>query len=265
MSTINKVPWQQFAEDLVTSGEIDPPYILGANLVGEVSWFWQCSFFLYYFLFYDLKGAADCATSREYFWEYVDRVYPTATRGAARRHFRGKNGLEAIRILKEYGSPVSIFEALYNLDYGKLCKHIDENFKGAQIGPYFAWKLMDIFDRCLGMPVTLTLEDAITYLPDVPRKCIKRVWPEASVEQALTKVLTSIEDLPAPGMPGRNCGCAEAETILCAMEMMVKGSYKMGSDILLRRQQLAEYPALLELMPSVQDWSHYAAGIVEPA
>lgn len=260
MSTVTQIPFANFARDLVTSGELDPPYILINGLRESRGQSWAEAFSLYYFMFYDLEGAAKAAKAPS-FWKYVEDVYPTAKRVAARRHFRGDKGWQALLALQRFGSPAQVWQAMHRHSYRGLVQNIERNFQGCQIGPYFAWKAMDILDRCLGMSVNMSLGEAIEFLPDVPRKGIKALWPEGEGQlvHGLVAVAESIANLDAPGAPTRKCSYPEAETVLCAIYGYQKGTYKVGSDLVHRRQELQAHPDLIELLPIPQNWSQYDA------
>lgn len=249
--------WTQFAREHVQLGEIDAPYIFAANCLRVKGEGWTQRMLLYYFLYYDLEGAVACADSDMTFWGYAFKVFPTAKRGKSRRHFRGANGQVALDKLCSLGDTNQIFKALYRPNYTALVENVRVNFRGCQIGDYFQWKLMDIFDRCLGWPVSLSMDAALRHLPDTPREGARIMFKDLTLEEALLKVVSVIDDLPAPGLPTRFCGLPEAETILCAMAGYLSGAYKVGDDIRSRHEQLRNYPELLRLLPIQQDWSRY--------
>ena len=95
-------------------------------------------------------------------------------------------------------------------------------------------------------------------MPDEPRKCAKAIWPHLSIEQSLIKVRGMMRGLEAPGAPGKECGYAEAETVLC----MIKGffltkTHTIGDDVDEKHAQLKDHPYLLDLLPPKQDWKQY--------
>jgi hypothetical protein len=116
---------------------------------------------------------------------------------------------------------------------------------------------MDILDRCLAMPVDLNLNEAIEFLPDVPKKGGKVMWPNTPWNEILTKLVSYITDLPAPGAETRKCSFAEAETILCAIYGYQKGTYVFGSDLVHRRKELMHLPNLARFLPQPQDWGKH--------
>lgn len=255
MSTI--FTFREFARDLVTKGEIDAPYVFMANAATEKGGDWIDRFALYYFMFYDLDGAAIAADHPGPFWEYVLKVYSTAKRGKTRRHFRGSNGWTAVHNLMAHGSPSQVWANMAASNYTDLLANIAINFQGCQIGPYFAWKVMDILDRCVNRPVTLILPEAVKYLPEVPRRGAELLFFGQSLRSALDRVVSLIYNLPAPGVPGRRCSYPEAETILCAAWGYHTGAYKMGDDIRSRHEQLSGHPALLQYLPPNLDCKQY--------
>jgi hypothetical protein len=217
---------------------------------------WADKYTLYLFMFYDARGAL-LAANADNFWSYVRGVYPTAVRGSERRYFRGVKGFDAINRLSDKGTPSQVWATMYKSNYSDLYYNIDDYFEGCQIGDYFKWKSMDIFDRTMGWPVSLSMPVATTLLPESPRKCAKAVYPESSLTTILADISEWIRDLPAPGAPGRACGIPEAETIMCAIRGLEKGTYKFGEDIDLRHEQLKDRSEIVYL-PRKQDWSFYA-------
>jgi hypothetical protein len=220
-------------------------------------------FALHYFMFYDLGGAARCAYDDTPFWSYVTNGYQLFKRGTSRRHFRGDKGLTAIRGLCEHGEPGDVFAAMYQPTYAGLVHHLQDDFQGCEIGPYFSWKLMDIFDRCLGRPVRCSLPETLKFLPETPRKGAKTFFPDKNLTEALMSIVRTISHLPAPGIDNRSCDLPEAETILCAIYGYQKGTYKVGDDISSRHEELKDFPELLKMLPPNRDWSKYARGPLE--
>lgn len=258
--TVSKNHWTNFARSLVETGELDPPYVLmpkAGDLYGDE---WVERFALHYFLFYDLGGAARCAYDTTPFWSYVTNGYHLFKRGTSRRHFRGDKGRGAIKTLAWHGEPGDLFAAMYQPTYAGLVHHLSDNFSGCEIGPYFAWKLMDIYDRCLGRPVSLSIPETLKFLPETPRKAVKSFFPDMNLHSALMTVVRSISDLYAPGFRNRGCDLAEAETVLCAIYGANKGTYHFGMDLDHRHKELKDFPELVKMLPPIQDWSQYAAG-----
>jgi hypothetical protein len=247
--------YKQFARNLVTSKELDPMYDFMDSARFLKGQEWVDKFALYLFMFYDARGAVNAANVED-FWFYVLDNYDTCRRGTERRHFRGIKGLGAILKFKSYGTPSDVWEMMMAPTFTGLEHRLKLRFSGCEIGPYFAWKAMDILDRSLGRPVDLTLREALKYLPDSPRKCCKNVFPGVTIDVVLCEVREWISDLDAPGEPNRKCGIQEAETILCAIDGLVKGSYRFGKDLDARHVQLDGLPERY-MLPKQQDWILY--------
>jgi hypothetical protein len=250
--------YRQFARDLVLSKELDPMYDFAYQTRKAYDHQWSAQFLLHLFMYYDAGQAVSMAKANTEldFWHMQNYGYEGFKRGTERRHFRGDKGRQALLKFQQMGSPASIWRKMYRPTYTQLVENIERNFDGCQIGPYFTWKLMDILDRCLDEPVFITMDEAIKYLPDSPRKCAKTVYPEHNLKEVLEGIVSWIDDIVAPGAPSRNCGIPEAETIMCAIRGLEKGTYRFGEDIDLRHTQLKGLPEA-EFLPPKQDWKQY--------
>lgn len=262
MSIVNK--WDDFARLTVTTGDLDPMYNMMARANKIKGDTWISRYALHFFMFYDAGGAARCANDDAPFWNYVVNGYPLFRRGTERRHFRGGNGKIAVMRMQLKGEPKTIWQKMSAPTYTNLVANIAQNFPQCQIGPYFAWKAMDILDRCLGFSVGLTKEEAIKGMPDQPRECAKAMFPHLSLGDALDTVVAAIKDLPAPGVVNRNCGYSEAETVLCMLKgYFLTKTHTIGDDIDEKHAQMKDFPDLCELLPTKQNWSKYERGSLD--
>lgn len=243
--------WREFADVHILDKEIDPLYEFLYAIQADKGPYWANRFTLHLLMFYDVGGAVKCAneTTEDTFWGYTFGGYDTFPRGTNRRHSRGALGLSYITNLASHGSPVDILPRMYAPIYRDLTKLMDRNFPGCGFGPYFIWKLMDFQDRCFGRPVRLNLDDALKFLPDEPRKGAALIWPDRSLKDVLIGITGYISQYPAPGAPTRNCGFAEAESLLCALRGYHKGTYHHGKDLEERHRQLAPFPDLIKYLP----------------
>jgi hypothetical protein len=215
-----------------------------------------------FLLYYDAGQAADIAENvPDRFWDYLiqgelGETFQKLKRGTERRHFRGAASLNALRKLKSFGmEPWELLHLMYPLQitrdptYSELYKRMTTDFAGTQFGPYFIWKLYDIFNVCLGMPITLSFDEALKYMPDEPRKAAEYFF--GSFHDGLTKVDLNIGQYDHP-VRGGKCGLAEAETILCMMKGYFKTkTHSIGDDIFEKYEQLKRYPELQALLPDV--------------
>lgn len=257
--------WQRFAEVTIKTNDLDPMYEVIYQLNKTKSRKWMGVFIMTFLLYYDAGQAAKMAdeyVSKGNVWPYfawlqelaADPRLPKMKRGTERRHFRGGNERKALEKLASFGmEPWELLVDMYDPDlhyptYTMFYQRMTTKFAGTQFGPYFIWKLYDIFNVCLGMPISLSMEEAVCYMPDEPRKAAEYFFP--TFESGLSAVDEYIEQFDHPVVPGRKCGLAEAETVLC----MMKGFFKtkkhvIGDDIMDKYLQLAEYPDLQKLLP----------------
>ncbi len=268
--------WQRFAEVTIKTNDLDPMYSVIAGLNKTKSRKWMGHFIMTFLLYYDAGQAAKIADQQEpdidrpwsYFgWlQFVARERPQQMRrGTERRHMRGENERKALEKLASFGlEPWELLMEMYSpapprsINYTQLNNRMTHTFAGTQFGPYFIWKLYDIFNVCLDMPISLSFEEALKYMPDEPKKAAAHFFPNYSFESALLAVDSEIKKYRHPVVPGRNCGLAEAETVLCMMKGFFKTkSHEIGDDIADKFAQLANYPEIIELLPMPVDERAY--------
>ena len=257
--------WEAFADATIETKDLDPMYdfIWEARRVKGPEW--ADRFALHFFMFYNAGEAVKAAEYDGPFWSYVEFGYASFKRGTERRHFRGDRGASAVRNLRKFGNPSSVWDALHEGDYLNLVANVESNFGGCQIGPYFMWKAMDLMDRCLGRPVDVRLPDAAKFMPDEPRKCSSSVFPGVPIRVVLTHIADRIKRFPAPGNPNRMCSYPEAETVLCMLKgYFLTKTHVIGDDIDEKYDQLAQYPDMQSLLPSRIVKSNYVRRILEP-
>lgn len=225
---------------------------------------WAHQYALHFFMYYHAGQAAAMAKAHTEldFWNMQNYGYQGFKRGTERRHFRGEKGKTAMLTFQRMGSPREVWERMYpdECSFTALTNKVKSDFAGCQIGPYFVWKAMDIMDRCLGMPIAISLKEALWGMPDEPRQAAAYFWPEKSLSDVLQMVVEEIADNKAPGNPDRNCGYAEAETILCMMKGYFKTkTHRIGDDVDEKHAQLKEagHDYLCDLLPPKLDWSTY--------
>lgn len=256
--------WEDFARITVQTHDLDPMYDFIYAAAREKGYHWACRFALHFFMFYHAGEAALAADHDEDFWPYTFLRYNNARRGTERRHYRGMKGLRATENLSAVGQPHMVWYNMQAGNYGDLVHNIKKNYFGCEIGPYFTWKAMDIMDRGLGLSIALSLKEAVKYMPDEPRKCAQAVWPGKSVGYALAAVRDVISDLPAPGCGDRNCGYAEAETVLCMMKgYFITKTHQIGDDILEKHMQFSDFPDLIKFLPPRINLNDYKRGTLE--
>lgn len=252
-STISTL--KDFARVTVHTKDLDPIYDMAWAIRQVRGLEWAKKFCLYQLMYYYPRAACDAADAPD-FWEFVVQNYKEAKRGVERRHFRGKNGMNAIDFLiRKYPDPIAYWDDVYDRNYATMRFNVTRT---PSFGDYFAWKAADYMDRVLSMPIDFSA--SAKFMPEEPAKCADAIWPGINLVDALEIVTRLIDDLPAPGEPNRMCGWSEAETVLC----MAKGYFftkvhDVGFDLedyynVMKGHQYAQY------VPPMIDKSQYVRG-----
>lgn len=247
--------WREFAQVMVETNELDPTYPVVKELLKTHDNNWKGRFLIHYLWFYNLKDAirAADATDDSNFWDrcYLDAAGEYVKRGGARRHFRGRLAEVAIDMMsKKHPTAWEAVQKLHRSRYREMYSNITKHYKGCQLGPYYIWKMMDWYDICLDWDVSLTLDDAVKYMPDVPRDAAKAFMPYQDFKQVLTVMLDFVNQFPHPVKPRVQCGLSEVETILCGLNASFgKGRLAIGADIDKQYFLLSGYPELQQHLP----------------
>jgi hypothetical protein len=258
--------WRDFAKITIETNDLDPTYVFLYNAKKANGNDWATRFAMHYLCFYDLGEAVMAARSstQETFWDYTMANYPIFARGTERRHSRGQLGLSYIANLARRGTPEELWKEMWAPTYNQLIQKFKENYQNCGFGPYFVWKVMDFQDRVWGKHIDLTLDAAVRYCPDEPRKCAKIMWPELQFYDVMEIVTDYIKRFPAPPGYDRMCSYAEAETVLCMLKgYFITKTHTIGDDIDSKYKQLARFPELKQYLPPKADWSQYERGALE--
>lgn len=253
MTPIVVSDWKGLAKVLVETNELDPTYPVVKYLLSSHDQQWCGRFLLHYTWFYNLKEAILIAdTSNERFWDTCtsQALGTEVKRGGARRHFRGVPAVKAISIMSgKNRTPWAIICDMYKPHYPHMVHYIEKEYKGTNIGPYYTWKLMDWFDICLGWPIGMSVDDAVKFMPDVPKEAAAEMFPGQPFKEVLEMMLAYVSTLPHPVKKGK-CGLAEVETILCALKGYFKTkAHWIGDDITDTHVNLVNFPGLLQHIP----------------
>ena len=263
--------WQRFAEVTIKTNDLDPMYEVIYKLNKTKSRKWMGVFLMTFLLYYDAGQAIRWADHHEglngKYWEALlelNREFPTVMkRGTERRHMRGENERKALEKLASFGlEPWELLmkmdpsPPLVKLSYTDLYNHMTTVFAGTQFGPYFIWKLYDIFNVCLDMPISMDAHEALKYMPGEPLKVLDYFCEKWNLTRhaALGQFWLEVRNYDHPVLPGRKCSYAETETILC----MIKGffltkTHVIGDDIQEKFEQLTAYPDIQKLLPSLDN------------
>ena len=245
-----------FGDHLLRTGDLDPVYIALTN----VDWHWKTLYqwLIAYWCFYSCGFASWVAgkDGRE-FWGHMiiaaENKSPTPfdgrwPRGRERRHFRGQQGISAVRELAGlYGDrPYDMVRNIMNgaPDYQEVTKRV-RSHRG--FGPWIAFKVADMTDRVLKQHVDFT-EAAIFMFKD-PVKAAFMYWNQqhgralelitpVEVDRVIHQVVKELiayfaetRGHMAPPMGDRLVGLQEIETILCKWKSHLHGHYPLFNDI----------------------------------
>lgn len=224
--------WQSFGRQLIVSEDLDPVYVLlhRAELESGLLKRW-C---LAYWCFYDCGTASRIAESND-FWMACQRAYDEKwSRGSERRHFRGQQCLDSLASLRNYGTAEQIVESLTSWTEFSTLANAVRAFKG--FGPWITWKIADMLERVLHVPLSFTDASLAMYSEPVAGAAIilgkqDSISPE-EMEYVLSEMSIEFKDLLAPPHYDRPLNVQEYETVLCKYKSHTKGHYPVGHDIL---------------------------------
>lgn len=264
-----------FGRHLLESGDLDPVYIvmdrMGWDEAQRNRWlvaYWCC----YH------PGAACWLSEREgkHFWGSMliaahngDRdpapVGGRWPRAPERRHWRGYAAVQCVEQLRDRygdhpedmvdycgmgwvrGSPGAAFAGPYR--YADVARRVCEH---NNFGPWIAYKVADMLERCCAFRVVFEQADAMY---DSPQSAAVRYWlqraglPETAKPkdraQAITDVvhflIENFSSYEAPPGGGRGVGFQEVETILCKWQSHMNGHYPVENDLVEIRHGLAPW------------------------
>lgn len=222
-------------------GDNDPVYfaVYRANSVYGPAW---AARFCVAMLAYYHMGTAVQAADREgpAFWEYLESVYGTAPRGAARRHFRGVAGIQSLQSMKKFAPMPNDFFNLMEDTYLGVKDTCRKRLVG--FGPYFWLKIADYMDRCLGLEI-IDYYGLGQNLSKVPAEATQVLYPKFSIPEAFDAACNQLSrhGFLAPPTYDRIVGPAEVETILCDWLHAKNGTNWLGADLIIKRQALFGY------------------------
>jgi hypothetical protein len=181
-------------------------------------------------------------------------------RGRERRHFRGKQGINAMSDLEyRYKThPEYMVENIIEAapDYKVLTDQV-QTHRG--FGPWIGFKVADMIDRCLGIHVDFT--EAAVFMFDDPVKAALMVWLDyhklppgskpkdrkAAIGEVVQHLAIAFEDFKAPPLYDRLVDLQEVETVLCKWKSHMNGHYPLNNDIIEIREGLEPWTAHSEL------------------
>jgi hypothetical protein len=247
-TTPHRLSIEEFGCELLRSLDLDPVYVMlyHARLTPEQLAKWLLAYWCYYH-----SGVASFLSefsNSEYWgmmWEVAantgdPRRYP---RGKERRHFRGQQADRGVEHLKSlFPKPEQVLTELTNRpSFVEMNKYV-QSWK--QFGPWIAFKVCDMAQAVLGIP--LTFEGASLAVYDEPVKGAQlacsiwypnREWnnKQECVDMAVERLLQEFKHhkfrFKAPPRFERELNIMEIETVLCKWKSHMGGHYPVHHDL----------------------------------
>ena len=265
MSKRNYERWsiERFGEHLLESNDLDPVYValVDSGFPAAQLKRWLIAYWCFYH-----TGVASYLSEREgwAFWEGMTTAaaneYPAPVggrwpRGHERRHFRAKIALNSVQDLHHrYPDPEKMVDYIVGLEVsgadGVEAKPFHEISSRARnhsgFGPWIGFKIADMTDRVLGVPVAFT--DAAVFMFDDPKEAALKLYelrfgqPHPSVKTVPKKdpiihgiasyLIQHFSTFRAPPFYDRPVNIQEIETILCKWKSHMNGHYPLNNDII---------------------------------
>lgn len=229
----------EFGRELIRTQDLDPVYVAihGAGLNFDT----KAKLCVAYWCLYHLGAAAKIAESKDYWGSLGAAAYnkPNAwPRGSERRHWRGQAAIDSYQALL-LTSPTPQGIVRFWAEPGTF-KGVSERVRAVRgFGPWIAFKVADMIERCFGLPVDFT--DCSLAFYDEPRKGAALYWrgdEEAQVSpvevahaaERLRRELGNRSTWIPPDYT-RRVAVQELETIFCKWKSYRHGRYWVGKDI----------------------------------
>lgn len=228
----------EFGEALLTTGDLDPVYfyIDKGNWEEDVLKRWLLAYSMFYHV-----GVANWLSEYkgQRYWQEAFAGLPGTKlggfpRGEERRHFRGLSANTAIKFMREF-EPEAVVDSWYRqLDFAGVSKNVQ---KYPLYGPWIAFKLADMGERCLRLPIDFSnCELGVYQEPRAGAALVLTGDSHAAITnpqllEVVNYVLSNLKGYMAPPRFDRPINIQEAETILCKYKSMKGGHYYVGKDI----------------------------------
>lgn len=248
---------EHFGAHLLTTGDLDPIYNAlvamrqdGWNEAALKRWL------VAYWCFYH-AGVASYLSQHEgkEFWDHMAMAAVNNSpspcgdrwpRGSERRHFRGQAAINAVQELRnDFKKPEHVVSVLVGGMHEQTFRGITTRAKMLPLfGPWISFKIADMVDRVLGIPVTGFDQAAIFMFAD-PTKAALRLWalkagfaesvkPKdegKAIQQVVDYLIDYFKEFKAPPLGDRPVGLQEVETVLCKWKSHMNGHYPLYNDI----------------------------------
>jgi hypothetical protein len=230
----------EFGRVLVRTGDLDPVYY-ALRALPEAR---RLRTALAYFFLYHL-GAAGYLGELEgsKFWDTLETAARNEKldwpRGSERRHWRGRVAVDSAGWLRaNYEKPEQVVYSWYNRADSNRFSHVAEQVKKTPAcGPWIAFKVCDVMERCLDLKVDFSDCNLGIYRePRAGAALLLTGDAETRITDAeLTEVFVALSRalgrLKAPPHRDRFLNLPELETVCCKYKSHVGGHYPEGKDL----------------------------------
>lgn len=213
---------------MLATRDLDPVYCLLADSdLGPAGLRRWC---LAYWCFYSAATASRVLDAPDYWAAMREADRARWPRGPERRHFRGAASARAIGWLAaRFPTPEAAVDSLA----APTARAVSARVRAwPQFGPWVAFKVADMLERVLAVPVDFSACDLALYAE--PRAGAALVARLAGLPDDVPTVLAYLADRlghpPAPPRGDRPVGPQELETVLCKFKAHHAGRYPVGKD-----------------------------------
>lgn len=247
-----KLKVRAFGQDLIESNDLDPIYValVSSQLEPDTLKRWLVA----YWCFYHAGVASYLSefTGKDFWGKFLiaaENVIPSPInkrweRGHERRHFRAANAIKAHAYLSgRYERPEQMVDYIVGHDTPLTFLAVTKRAKEHHgFGDWIAFKVADMIDRVLGIPVDF--DNTAVFMFEQPVKSalllieMGEIPLPPNVESKADKLnyvadylIEYFSDLLAPPFLDRPVNIQEIETVLCKWKSHYTGSYPLRNDI----------------------------------
>ncbi len=271
-----KLSIEEFGKILLDTNDLDPIYVILHKLEADIQL--KKRWMVGYWCFYHAGFASYLSQFEgQTFWDEMlvaaknEELSPLGgrwPRGKERRHFRGLQGIQAVRELSiRWAKPEYMVDYIANMEtkeciirnmctpqpYHIVAKRAKEH-RG--FGDWISFKICDMLDRILG--IKIDFDQAAVFMFDDPKKAALMVFenrnPSPSglsdkekIDSVVTYLTYYFKLFDAPPLGDRPVGLQEVETILCKWKSHMNNHYPVGNDLGEIKHGLQEWSSVSEV------------------
>lgn len=223
--------YKEFGSILLQTFDLDPLYVIltDMNMPSKL----LKRFLLAYYVYYSAGVAAYVAESKD-FYATLYQGKANWPRGHERRHMRAQNFDKCIAGLTKVGKPETVIELMM---HGKTFQDISTSVQTfPQFGPWMAWKVADMAERVVRLPVDFSNAEIGVYRDPVKGAALIEYGDQnhpIDLDQLHTtynRLIKEFHRFSAPPYMDRPVNIQEMETVACKYKSYVNGHYPPGYD-----------------------------------